>query len=110
MSARVKRNLPLLKMLTTSKPAATKAILTDPVLIRAICECCHNVLKGNVPLTPRQKKRLARYKKKLRQLSDRKTSIKRKRKILQTGGIAPLVAALLPAILPLASKVVSNLF
>ena len=80
MSARVKRNLPLLKMLTTSKPAATKAILTDPVLIRAICECCHNVLKGNVPLTPRQKKRLARYKKKLRQLSDRKTSIKRKKK------------------------------
>ena len=96
-------------MLTTAKPAAAKAILTDPDLIRAICECCHNVLKGNVPLTPRQKKRLARYKKKLRQLSDRKTSIKRKREVLQTGGIAPLAAALLPAILPLATKVVSNL-
>lgn len=110
MSARVKRNLPLLKMLTTTKPAAARAIVTDPDLIRAFCECCYNVLKGNVPLTPRQKKRLARYKKKLRQLSDRKTSIKRKRKILQTGGIVPLAAALLPTILPLVTRVASNLF
>ena len=52
----------------------------------SLSECCHNVLKGNVPLTPVQKVKLRRHKHNLRKLSTKKTSIKARKKILQRGG------------------------
>ena len=55
-------------------------------LICSLSECCHNVLKGNVPLTPAQKVKLRHHKHNLRKLSTKKTSIKARMKILQLGG------------------------
>ena len=55
-------------------------------------------LKGVVPLTPRQKQRLARYKTHLRALTNKKVSRKREKFYLnQKGG--NLLAALLPPVL-----------
>ena len=71
MSSYVKRTLPLLQTLATSKPALRNAILEQAPadLIKAISEIILNVLKGAIKITPKQKKRLARYKSKLRELA-----------------------------------------
>lgn len=98
MSARIKRNLPLLKVLCGTKPALIKAVLkgASPDLISALCECSLNILKGNVHLTPAQKKQLPQYKQSLRTLARKGTSVKRRKQILQKGGF---VGALLKPVL-----------
>ena len=77
-----------------------KAIIqnADQPLIHCLCECAHNLLKGNVPLTPAQNTRLKRYKTHQRELVQKKKA--NKKKILQTGGfipaqLAPIAAAVL---------------
>ena len=71
----------------------------DREFLDCISECAKNVLKGNVPLTDRQKTKLRRSRKDLRALSVKKTALRNKRRILQK-------AALLPPIL----GVLANLF
>ena len=57
----MKDNLPYLQVLLKSKPKLLNE--HGPVsLITSICECALNLLKGVIPLTPRQKRCLARYK------------------------------------------------
>ena len=48
-----------------------------------ISECAKNVLKGNVPLTDRQKTKLRRSQNDLRELLIKKTALRNKRRILQ---------------------------
>ena len=113
MSARVHKHADLLKVLAKAKPATCKAILktADKGLIHCLCECAHNVLKGNVPLTKAQKTKLARYKQDLRAIDKKTTSQKRKQKVLQKGGFLPALLAplLAPVIAPLASKAIGKL-
>lgn len=98
MSARVKRNLPLLKILCGAKPAFIKTLLKSapPDLTSALCECSLNILKGNVKLTPTQRKQLSRHKQSLRALARKGTSIKKRKQILQKGGF---IGALLKPVL-----------
>ena len=88
MSARVKRNLPMLKLLCGAKPAIVKAVLkgASPDLLNALSECSLNILKGHVRLTPTQKKQLCRYRQSLRSLAKKGTSAKKRKQILQKGG------------------------
>ena len=73
----------------------------DPELIRALCECAHNILRGNVQMTPQEKERLRKYQTKLRLLARKNVSVKQKRRHLQqTGGFLPALLA------PLAASVV----
>jgi len=68
-------------------------------LIKCICDCTLNVLKGNLCVTPKQKSKLKRHKKALRDLAKKKVSLKRKRQIIQKGSfLAPLLSAVIPAI------------
>jgi hypothetical protein len=75
-------------------------------LIRTVAQVAKNAIKGNIPLTSRQKQRLRRHKKTLRALSVNRSSIKNKRKLLiQKGG------ALLPLLLgPILSAVAGSIF
>lgn len=109
MSNRIKRNAPHLKLLSKAKPTLAKAILKNatPDLLAALCECCLNILKGNVPLTPAQKKRLSRHKNNLRLLIKKKTSNKKRRQILQAGGFLPLLA---PLLAPIVGGLVKSIF
>jgi hypothetical protein len=71
----------------------------SPELVRILCECCHNVLKGNVPLSATQKRRLRRYKDSLRELTKTRLSIKQRKAILQQGGlIGNLLAPIVPVL------------
>ena len=60
MSKHMKDNLPYLQVLVKSKPKLRKLLVEHgpPSLITAICECALNLLKGVIPLTPPQKRRL----------------------------------------------------
>ncbi len=99
MSKYVKRTLPLLQAIAKSKPKIRNAIVQHGPsdLIKAISEIVLNVLKGVIKITPRQKKRLSRYKNKLRALTDNKVAEKVKRKFLtQKGGGAGALGILVP--------------
>ena len=100
MSKRMRGSLPYLQVIVKSKPKLRK-LLIDNVpanVITAICECSLNLLKGVIPVTPRQKRRLARYETHLRDLASKKVSRKRKKLYLnQKSG--NLLSALLPPVL-----------
>ena len=100
MSKRMERSLPYLQVLAKSKPRLRKMLMqhAPKEVLYAICECSLNILKGVIPLTQRQKRRLAHYKTHLRSLANKKVSTKRKKLYLnQKGG--NLLAALLPPVL-----------
>ena len=99
MSTRLQRNCKLLKVLSTAKPQMVKAVIgaADKDLITCLCECAHNVIKGNVPLSKAHLTRLQRHKKHIRELAKKRTTQQRKRKLLQTGGFLPALLAPLAA-------------
>jgi len=76
----------------------------DPKLVRCICECALNILRGNVPLKHPYKQRLRRYATILRRLADKNNSWRcKKRLIVQRGGFLPLLLA------PILGTVLSHL-
>lgn len=92
MSQTLRTHGDILKVLAKCKTRQRKALLQNitPGLLKCLCECSLNVLKGNVKLSPSQKRLLSRHKKVLRSLADRKTSVKRKKQLLiQKGGFLP---------------------
>ncbi|MCP4458738.1 MAG: hypothetical protein GY816_12055 [Cytophagales bacterium] len=110
MTSRLKRHIDLLRVLCNAKPKLRKAILNevDNDTIRCLCDCSHNVLNGNIALSPKQKKQLTKYRKKLRQLTDIKEPLAFKRKLLvQQGGALPV--ALLAPIIAIASALLSKI-
>ena len=104
---RLRKHTPLLKALASTTPAVAKEIIEegDKDLINTLCECGYNVLKGNVPLTPSQKKRLQRHKYTLRALvGNKRKSLQYKKELLQKGGflgalLAPLIGTVLSGVL-----------
>ena len=113
MSSRVKRQANVLKALAKAHPHVCHAILkgASKDLLQCLAECAYNILRGNVLLTPLQKKSLTKYKKQIRQVADKKTILKRKRQIVQKGGFLPaLLAPLLSSVIaPLAGQAVKGI-
>ena len=98
MSGRVKKHVLCLQVLNrTNNTKLRKAILeyADADLISALCEYAHNILRGTVRLTSREKVRLRKYKGKLRMLANRRLSISRRRREIQQngGGFLPVLLA-----------------
>lgn len=109
MAKRVKKHLDTLRVLKTAKPKLRQSVLAsaDNDLIHCLCECAHNVLNGNVKLSPGQKKILGKHKKPIRDLASKKTALKKKRRILvQKGGFLP---ALLAPIIGIATSLIGGL-
>ena len=102
MSQTLKKFTPYLRVLQKSSPKVRKALMKkhcSPEFIKCICECSKNVLVGNVALSPEHKRRLKRYKRSLRKLALKKTSLATKKKIVQSGGflgalLGPIVKVL----------------
>jgi hypothetical protein len=89
MSQMLKKYSPYLRVLHKSSPKVRKALTKkhcSPEFIKCICECAKNVLAGNVNLSPEHKRRLKRHKHSLRKLALKRTSMKTKKKIVQSGG------------------------
>jgi hypothetical protein len=70
-----------------------KALLkvVDPKVIETIAEISHNILRGNIKLGAKTKRKIAPYKKVIRKIATN-ISDKRRRKILiQKGGFLPML-------------------
>lgn len=107
MSRLIKSNKKLLEFLATAPPKERKIILknADKQLVHSICECVHNILRGNIPLTPAEKTKLKKRRTTLRKLVTKK-SLAHKKKILVQGG-----GSLVPLILtPILTGLLQNLF
>jgi hypothetical protein len=109
MSQRIRQYYPLLRAVNSlPEPLRRRAVhVCDRKTIDCICECVKNILKGNVPLTARQKVKLRRERNNLRLLALRNTSLSTKKKILQKGGF--LSAILGPALSVLGSILLPHL-
>ena len=89
MSQTLKKFSPYLRVLHKSSPKARTTLVKkhcSPEFIKCICECAKNVLAGNVALSPEHKRRLKRHKHSLRKLALKKTPMKTKKRIVQSGG------------------------
>ena len=98
MSNRIKKHAPMFVHLAKAKPQTVKSIIKtcDKELMNVLCECGLNVLYGKVPISKTQRNRLYRFKGKLRELTKKRVSAKKKKTILQQGGF---LGALLSPIL-----------
>jgi hypothetical protein len=98
MSDRMRKYVRILRSLLRLTDAEKKKMirLCDRGLVDCFSECAKNVLKGTVPLTSAQLRKLRRQKNNLRLLAVKKTSVKKKKKILQKGGF---IGAIIPPIL-----------
>lgn len=98
MSLRVRKFLPVLKRIRKMSERAKREYVKkcDGQFLDCISECAKNIIKGNVPLTVRQKANLRRKRNDLRALSLKKTTLRKRRKIVQKGGF---LTALLPPVL-----------
>ena len=102
MSKRLHRHVNLLRALHKASPASRKNLLKkhcNSDFVCCITECVKNLLKGNVPLNSAQKKRLSAKKKVLRQIALKKTSFRKKQKLIQSGGflgalLGPIISVL----------------
>jgi hypothetical protein len=95
MSKRLQRYARHLKEYYKASSAKRKHLLRhhlkDREFINCICECSKNILKARVKLNKKQKRALAKKKKALRLLSLKGVSLKKKKKIIQSGGFLPLL-------------------
>ena len=84
----------------------------DHNLVKCLCECALNILRGNVPLKPGEKNRLKKHAKLLRLLSVKRKDDKfraKKKLLLQHGGGG--TGGFLPALLaPIIAAVVDKFF
>ena len=115
MSALVKRHIEAIQALIRIKNKRVKKAILENAnadLLCALAECAYNILKKNIPLTALQRRRLGKYRTKLRELAQRRTPAARRRRILlqqqvgegQSGGFLSAFLA------PLASSAFLSLF
>jgi len=99
-TSRLQRNLSLLHSLNEANLARRTKLLkaADRDLVKTLCDCCRNILNGNVTITPARQKTLIRHKNVVRFLGEKKDSYGKRKQFVQnqSGGI---LSALLPAIL-----------
>ena len=96
---RLRKFAPTLHLLQKAPPSLKRNIIekSSTEFIRCPCDCSYNILKGNVQISPSNK--LSKHKTKLRQLSNKKVSLKKKRKIVQTGGFLSVLLNTLAPVL-----------
>ena len=70
-------------------------------LVHCICDCVHNILQGNIPVSEEEKTEFQRHKECLRELVKRKTLGREKKRLIQEGGF---LGSLIPTLVGLVGK------
>lgn len=104
MSVCSDETLELLKLISKSKNPKPILRKCSNSVIKTLCECAVNVIRGNVSLTKKKKNRLSSYKQSLRKLSDKSIPLYKKRQLLVQRG-----DGFLSILLPAAISVISSL-
>ena len=101
--ANLRKHADVLCILAKAKPKLVKQLIigAEPSLVRTLSECADNVLRGNLQLTPTQKRKLARYAPSLRTVRKKSAPVKSKKVLLMKGGF---VGALASVVAPLLLK------
>ena len=112
MSKRLKRHASTLKFLSSCDTPTAKAIIKSSKgdFINCISDVCHNILKGNLKISPTEKSKLQRHRSIIRKIADRKTTQKHKRLLIQRGGfLGALLSPLLKLFVgPLAQSILGQ--
>ena len=107
---RVLRNEIFLKFLNLSKNNTRKSVIccSNKDQILSICDCVFNILNGNLGINKIHEYKLYKKRKHLRHLL-KKSSIKTKKKILQTGGFLNiLIPAIISGLSSIATAFIGN--
>lgn len=102
MSKRLRRNAKTLDYLSSCDKNVGKSIISSSKsdLICCFSEICHNLLKGNIPLSQSEKSKLSKYKSQIRSVAGKKASIKSKKQLIQKGGfLTTLLGSLVSSLL-----------
>lgn len=102
MSARLRKHLPLLKMLHKATPKQRLLILqsASDELILTLCEVALNILYGTIPIRPKDYRKLKKRRAEIKLVADKKISLSAKKRVLnQKGGfLLPLLSVAVPFI------------
>lgn len=104
-----KQHIEHLRLLARSKKKVSLLRKCPNTFIKALCECALNILKGNVPLSKRQKSRLSPYKKVVRELGKRSLPLYKKRRLLIQKGEG-FLGFLIPAAVSALSTLINGAF
>jgi len=106
-STRLAKIMPAFKRLKTMPSSIQKKFIDTchNDLIRCIGSCTRHIINGKAKLTPAEVKQLRRRKQMVKSLARKNTSLKTKRKILQTGGFLGLI---LPSVVSLMTSILKN--
>ena len=94
-----------LKLLNKAKKKSAFLKKCPNSVIKGICECAVNLLRGNIPITKQKKNKLVSYKRTLRRLGDRKVPLFKKRRLLVQKGEG-FLSILLPAAVSILSSLI----
>ena len=88
MSARIHRNMPLLKIILKAKQVQRRLILQSASneLILTLCEVAFNILCGTILLTNSQYKKLEKKKTDINFIADKKIGVRRKKQAINQRG------------------------
>jgi hypothetical protein len=107
--SRLKKNRSILIALCKASDKHKKMIIKNASmdLFKTLCDICYNILKGNIPMSRKQRLELLLNKKIIRKMGRKSLGLKTKRRhLIQHGGA---IGALIPAI-GLVTALISNLF
>lgn len=96
-----------LKLLCKAKKKSAFLRKCPNSVIKNVCECALNLLKGTIPVTKRQKNRLTPYKRTLRRLGDKKVPLFKKRRLLVQKGEG-FLSILIPAAVSVLSTLING--
>ena len=100
--SRVGKNFPFLEYIRGLTKRERDNILknSSKELQLTLCELALNTLNGNVNLDKKQINKLRPFKKQIYNLANKKTSIKKRKNIIQSGGfVTSFLATLIPALI-----------
>lgn len=109
MSSRLRKFAPTLQYLAKCDKHNAKSIVNNskPEFVNCISDICHNILRNKVILTPKEKKKLSKYKHQIRRIARPKTTKKTKKVLIQKGGfLSAILAPLLGSVIgPLVNSI-----
>ncbi len=112
MSTSVNNHRGLLEILANKdiNKALKKAVVQHgpDSLIVCLCSCCHNILRGAVPMKKSHLLKLKKHRKFIHKVADVSTSAGRKRKYLKGAGVRQALNEALPLILNLVLEYFSH--
>ena len=102
----LQKHIPILEYIRTLSPKDQRVFINtaSKPLLHCLSGLCLNLVKRQIPLTNSEIKKLKKYEKEIKTLSERRHSLSKRKKILASGGFISALMTLLPT---LVSSVIS---